>query len=504
MVALALAMILGVLAEDFRSAQNMIMPLMFMVMIPYFISLFADINTVSLPVKIFILAIPFSHPFLVSQNLYLGNYGMIAGRAGLHARRVRRPGRLRGPDLLDGQDPDHEAELRQEERGHGLIAAVRRRPDGLQHGLPDGLSVPAGLRPRLLGVDLATMSLALSARSASGALGPLLAPLTDRRGRRFGLSLGLGLFTAGAFLGLRRARFRRLRRGPRPDDRRQVRHRSGRPGPPERPRPLRQARPRPGPDRAQLVPGLHPRASRRPGSSSAGSAGGSPFAVLAGLGLAGLVVGPDLPQGRNGTEPAGRQPVDGATGHRASYQAVLRSPAALAGMAVILAVSHVQRAGQPRLRRLARGLVRAQARRPGRRGRGHRHRRVRRRGPGRGHGRPPRQDERPHDRPGRPTPLAALLLPLAGRTTVDRAGRAGPVLPDLRVHGRQHAPGHERDPAPVPGHPPGLLRGLVLRSAGPSGRSPPRASTRSASRPSPWPRSSSTPSPSSSCCASAG
>lgn len=79
LVALALAMILGVLAEDFRSAQNMIMPLMFMVMIPYFISLFADINTVALPIKIFILVIPFSHPFLVSQNLYLGNYGMIAG-----------------------------------------------------------------------------------------------------------------------------------------------------------------------------------------------------------------------------------------------------------------------------------------------------------------------------------------------------------------------------------------------------------------------------------------
>jgi ABC-2 type transport system permease protein len=79
LVALALAMILGVLAEDFRSAQNMIMPLMFMVMIPYFLSLFADINTVSLPIKIFILAIPFSHPFLVSQNIYLGNYGMIIG-----------------------------------------------------------------------------------------------------------------------------------------------------------------------------------------------------------------------------------------------------------------------------------------------------------------------------------------------------------------------------------------------------------------------------------------
>jgi ABC-2 type transport system permease protein len=82
LVALAVAMILGVLAEDFRSAQNMIMPLMFMVMIPYFISLFADLNTMSLPLKIFILAIPFTHPFLVSQNLYLGNYGMIAAGLG--------------------------------------------------------------------------------------------------------------------------------------------------------------------------------------------------------------------------------------------------------------------------------------------------------------------------------------------------------------------------------------------------------------------------------------
>jgi len=51
---------------------------------------------------------------------------------------------------------------------------------------------------RGLGVDLRTMSLALSVRSASGALGPLLAPLSDRKGRPFGMALGVGLFTAGA------------------------------------------------------------------------------------------------------------------------------------------------------------------------------------------------------------------------------------------------------------------------------------------------------------------
>jgi predicted MFS family arabinose efflux permease len=51
---------------------------------------------------------------------------------------------------------------------------------------------------RGLGVDIRTMSLALSVRAVSGALGPLLAPLSDRKGRAFGMALGVGLFTAGA------------------------------------------------------------------------------------------------------------------------------------------------------------------------------------------------------------------------------------------------------------------------------------------------------------------
>jgi len=75
--ALALATILGVLAEDFRSAQSLIMPMIFLVMIPYFISMFADIKTLSLPVKIFLLAIPFSHPFLATQNIFLENYNAV-------------------------------------------------------------------------------------------------------------------------------------------------------------------------------------------------------------------------------------------------------------------------------------------------------------------------------------------------------------------------------------------------------------------------------------------
>ena len=78
--ALAMAMILGVMAEDFRSAQMLIMPLIFLVMIPYFLSFFADFKTLSLPVKILVWAIPFSHPFLATQNIILGNtQGLVLG-----------------------------------------------------------------------------------------------------------------------------------------------------------------------------------------------------------------------------------------------------------------------------------------------------------------------------------------------------------------------------------------------------------------------------------------
>jgi len=75
--ALALATILGVLAEDYRTAQSLTMPIVFLVLVPYFISLFADINTMSLPAKILVLAIPFSHPFFAMQNIMFGHMNML-------------------------------------------------------------------------------------------------------------------------------------------------------------------------------------------------------------------------------------------------------------------------------------------------------------------------------------------------------------------------------------------------------------------------------------------
>ena len=50
---------------------------------------------------------------------------------------------------------------------------------------------------RGLGVDFSTMSLLMTARSLVGATSPLLAPLADRRGRRFGMAFGMLIFTLG-------------------------------------------------------------------------------------------------------------------------------------------------------------------------------------------------------------------------------------------------------------------------------------------------------------------
>ncbi|MBU2609865.1 MAG: hypothetical protein KJ606_02795 [Chloroflexi bacterium] len=49
-------------------------------------------------------------------------------------------------------------------------------------------------------MDIAAMSLALTARSVVGGLGPFAASVADSRGRRFGMLLGLGLFTLGTAL----------------------------------------------------------------------------------------------------------------------------------------------------------------------------------------------------------------------------------------------------------------------------------------------------------------
>lgn len=75
--ALAIAIILGILAEDVKGVQMVTTPLVILVVIPYMVTLFADVNSLSIWAKYLIYAIPFSHPFLALSNAMLGGEDLI-------------------------------------------------------------------------------------------------------------------------------------------------------------------------------------------------------------------------------------------------------------------------------------------------------------------------------------------------------------------------------------------------------------------------------------------
>ena len=79
LIALAICMVLGMFAQNTKSAQVMNMPIVLLVMFPYFLLMFQDIETISLPLKILLYAIPFSHPIIASKALVFHNYPIVIG-----------------------------------------------------------------------------------------------------------------------------------------------------------------------------------------------------------------------------------------------------------------------------------------------------------------------------------------------------------------------------------------------------------------------------------------
>lgn len=73
MITLALSLILGALAKDLKAAQSLTMPIMFLAMVPYFITMLMDINELPLLVQAVVYIIPFSHTFTATSNLIFGN-----------------------------------------------------------------------------------------------------------------------------------------------------------------------------------------------------------------------------------------------------------------------------------------------------------------------------------------------------------------------------------------------------------------------------------------------
>lgn len=80
-IGLAISLILGAMATDVKSVQTLIMPIMIAVMIPFFISMFTDVNSMSSVFKIIVYAIPFTHTYTALTNLMNGD--MIIYWAGL-------------------------------------------------------------------------------------------------------------------------------------------------------------------------------------------------------------------------------------------------------------------------------------------------------------------------------------------------------------------------------------------------------------------------------------
>lgn len=72
-IALVISLILGALAKDLKSAQGMVTPLMFMTLIPYFITMFMDVNSLPVVLSVIVYLIPFTHTFTASANLLFGN-----------------------------------------------------------------------------------------------------------------------------------------------------------------------------------------------------------------------------------------------------------------------------------------------------------------------------------------------------------------------------------------------------------------------------------------------
>jgi ABC-2 type transport system permease protein len=73
MICLSVSLILGALVNDTKNTQSMIMPIMMLAVIPYMISMVADVNSLPTVFKYIVYAIPFTHTFSAIPNIMFGN-----------------------------------------------------------------------------------------------------------------------------------------------------------------------------------------------------------------------------------------------------------------------------------------------------------------------------------------------------------------------------------------------------------------------------------------------
>jgi ABC-2 type transport system permease protein len=74
---LSLCMLLGTFAKNYKSAQTLTFPITMLALIPMFLTIFADFDTLPLGLKIFTFAIPFSHPMMAPRLLLFHDYTLV-------------------------------------------------------------------------------------------------------------------------------------------------------------------------------------------------------------------------------------------------------------------------------------------------------------------------------------------------------------------------------------------------------------------------------------------
>ncbi len=74
-IGLSLALILGAMATDVKSVQTLVMPLMMLTLIPFFATIYSDVNAMSTPIKVILYLIPFTHSYTAVTNLTMGHLG---------------------------------------------------------------------------------------------------------------------------------------------------------------------------------------------------------------------------------------------------------------------------------------------------------------------------------------------------------------------------------------------------------------------------------------------
>lgn len=75
-IGLSLSLILGAMATDVKSVQTLTIPIMMITMIPFFVTMFSDVNSLSPMLRAIMYIIPFTHTYTAMSNMMFGHMGL--------------------------------------------------------------------------------------------------------------------------------------------------------------------------------------------------------------------------------------------------------------------------------------------------------------------------------------------------------------------------------------------------------------------------------------------